>query len=78
MALDSLASVAHAAGFAMVPEDDAAAAEQNEQAEPVALHLEGSGRWQGSTQPIIASGQAGSQGGMFDWIPSLSWRSDGR
>ena len=78
MAIDSLASVAHAAGFAMVPEDDVVTAEHKAGTEPTTVFTDGSGRWQGTTQPIHVTEQSARSGSIFDWVPNFNWRADGR
>lgn len=79
MAINSLASVAHAAGFAMVPEDDAAVvAKHNADAVSATLVFDGAARWQGSTQPMLTNEQTVRPGSIFDWVPNFSWRADGR
>ena len=86
---DALASAAHAAGFAMVPEDDTVASEAKtwelKVADRSVVHTplvstgvaaDMSARWQGTTQPLPTVSQASN--GIFDWMPSFSWRADGR
>jgi hypothetical protein len=85
MAMDALASVAHAAGFAMVPEDDVTAAKPHGFTHKIASdrsvsrsseNTVRSARWQGSAQPVGETSQHNSS--IFDWMPSFSWRADGR
>jgi hypothetical protein len=81
---DALENAAHAAGFAMVPEDDVAAsghktwelksADRSVVRSGVAVDM--SARWQGTAQPLPPVNQ--SSNGIFDWMPSFSWRADGR
>ncbi len=83
MAMDSLASVAHAAGFAMVPEDDVLSVEQKSLTPRIAesrtvVLSENSARWQGSAQPVGEINDAARSNGIFDWMPSFNWRADGR
>jgi hypothetical protein len=78
MAMDSLASAAHAAGFAMVPEDDTAATEHKAVAQAV-VFSDTSARWQASSHPLpLTNEQTERSSGIFDWMPSFSWRADGR
>ena len=79
MAMDSLASAARAAGFAMVPEDDQPMGElkgsSDYQLDDVATH------WHGSIQPQRRSDQPVASErptSIFDWMPTFSWRADGR
>jgi hypothetical protein len=86
MAMNSLASAAHAAGFAMVPEDDVAdvshkAADDKFDDQSVVgtlVFADGSARWQGQSQPAAEVSPQRSRNGIFDWMPSFSWRADGR
>jgi hypothetical protein len=86
MAMDSLASVAHAAGFAMVPEDDVPGSEFKSVIPKAAVGpafvsyktTADAARWQGSTQPVTDASTAAANNGIFDWMPSFSWRADGR
>jgi hypothetical protein len=88
MAMDSLASVAHAAGFAMVPEDDVPSVNYPSVEYKVMMHKAAAGRavvlsenterWQGSSQPLADVNEVTRSNGIFDWMPSFSWRADGR
>jgi hypothetical protein len=94
MAMDSLASAAHAAGFAMVPEDDMPGVSGAERAEHkvsadrslglssvnrTVVLAETSARWQGKAQPLTEINlQNTRSSGIFDWMPSFNWRADGR
>jgi hypothetical protein len=85
MAMDSLASAAHAAGFAMALVEDGAvnaagpATEHKAVASAPVVLMEATARWQGTSQPVPQSdGQAASSGSIFGWMPSFSWRADGR
>jgi hypothetical protein len=86
MAMDSLASAAHAAGFAMVPEDDVPSVDYKSVAHKAAAERtartvvlsDNSARWQGSSQPLADVNEATRSSGIFDWMPSFSWRADGR
>jgi hypothetical protein len=82
MAMDSLASVAHAAGFAMVPEDDVPSIDYKSMTHKVGASTvvltDNSARWQGSSEPLGEVDGASRSNGIFDWMPSFSWRADGR
>jgi hypothetical protein len=85
MAMDYLASAAHAAGFAMAPVDDGApeqagaAADYKDMPSKSVMLTDATARWQGSSQPASHSaGQAASAGSIFNWMPSFSWRADSR
>jgi hypothetical protein len=106
MATNSLASAAHAAGFAMAAvEDDVVeqrwsgpAADIYDQLSQEELKLTSElgsqfagaspkvvlgdtfGRWQGSSRPLALADvqQARSGNSLFGWLPSFSWRADGR
>jgi hypothetical protein len=84
MAMDSLASAAHAAGFAMVPEDEIAAITTAGFTHKIvadrsisrSLDADTSARWQGSAKPVTEVADRATT--IFDWMPSFSWRADGR
>ena len=98
--MDSLASAAHAAGFAMALVEDGApeqarfAPQHSATQHPATQHsatehksvprgtvvlTETTARWQGSSQPAsLSRQQAAASGSIFDWMPSFSWRADGR
>jgi hypothetical protein len=88
MAMDSLASAAHAAGFAMVPEDDVASVDYKSVTHKASVHATAAGRtvvlsdntarWQGSSQPLADVNDGTRSNGIFDWMPNFSWRADGR
>jgi hypothetical protein len=86
MAMDSLASAAHAAGFAMVAEDDTVASGSHADKHKVddrslagkVVFAEVAGRWEGRTDPIAEVVQRRAHNGIFDWMPSFSWRADGK
>ena len=85
MAMDSLASAAHAAGFAMALVEDGArehagaATEQKTAASATVALTDTAARWQGSSHPASPLAErAAASGSIFDWMPSFSWRADGR